>query len=95
MHSLEERILILETEMEEFQDSLRQLEPPSEPQWISVDDRLPEEEVEVLLKFQYGMTLGQFGEWHGEVQWIETWEGTKVFGVTHWMPLPPPPEKEA
>ena len=25
--------------------------------------------------------------------WVETWEGRKLKDVTHWMPLPEPPEE--
>ena len=54
------------------------------PQWISVKDRLPENGVEVLV-----VSDGETGaSWHeaGEFGWAIG--GT----VTHWMPLPEPPE---
>jgi hypothetical protein len=55
------------------------------PQWISVKDRLPEDGVEVLV-----VSDGETGaSWHeaGEFGWAIG--GT----VTHWAPLPKPPEE--
>ena len=56
------------------------------PQWISVKERLPENGIEVLV-----VSDGETGaSWHekGEFGWAIG--GT----VTHWMPLPEPPEEE-
>lgn len=55
-------------------------------QWISVKERLPENGIEVLV-----VSDGETGaSWHekGEFGWAIG--GT----VTHWMPLPEPPEEE-
>lgn len=60
--------------------------------WISVDERLPENEQTVL-------TIDTEGEM--QVCFYETaWEGifqqchglVKIYNITHWMPLPEPPE---
>lgn len=60
-------------------------------QWISVEDRLPEEDSVVLV-------------FDGLYVWIAyrnhvlgTWnvEGDSVRAVTHWMPLPEPPEVQS
>lgn len=60
--------------------------------WISVDERLPENEQMVL-------TIDTEGEM--QVCFYETaWEGifqqchglVKIYNITHWMPLPEPPE---
>ena len=61
------------------------------PQWISVDDRLPEFGVSVLARCFYNgkwrtlvchTSKENFGEWYTDevCQWVK---------VTHWMPLPP------
>lgn len=72
-------------------------------QWISVKDRLPEEDVAVLI---YGQILndppdilGVRRRYNGDQVWKHTWESENDFiyqedDVTHWMPLPEPPKEE-
>jgi hypothetical protein len=72
------------------------------PQWISVKERLPEEDVAVLV---YGQVLndppdvlGVRRRYNGDQDWKHTWESEDGFiyredDVTHWMPLPKAPEK--
>ena len=67
-----------------------------QPRWISVEERLPEKYTIVLcykdgqrrlgyyLGANYGKGVAAFR--HPKDQW--------AFGVTHWMPLPEPPEVE-
>ena len=57
-------------------------------QWIPVDERLPEIGVSVL--------VADFGDvhemaWNGRY-WVVPASGWVGDGVTHWMPLPEPPE---
>ena len=55
------------------------------PGWISVKERLPEETGSYLVHdISMGIRVFYFGK--GEVR--SGW-----FGVTHWMPLPEPPEE--
>lgn len=66
--------------------------------WISVKDRLPEDDNEVLVyyggsrvKWKYGIEFVNYinGECYG-------WCGQdQLVSVTHWMPLPAPPDDSA
>lgn len=60
--------------------------------WISVKDRLPERYKEVLCLFRGNKGRG----WKIDISWVDS---TRFFlyedlygKVTHWMPLPEPPE---
>jgi hypothetical protein len=58
--------------------------------WISVENRLPEEEVEVLgLVLYEDDTYGYDLNEHFDGEWLLSGSQVKV---THWMPLPEPPE---
>ena len=60
------------------------------PQWISVDDRLPEDDEIVIICTDENFIYA--GELVGDT-WIldnDSWTAT----VTHWMPLPQPPKGE-
>lgn len=71
--------------------------------WVSVTERLPEELEPVLfavypkdgqLHEKYGKTV--YLAWIENGEWLD-WMGkhvSDVFIVTHWMPLPKPPEVE-
>ena len=62
-------------------------------QWISVKDRLPEQKGDYLCVCESGeISVGYFSKWiigYG----FETQEVGQGL-VTHWMPLPDPPEGE-
>lgn len=69
--------------------------------WIPVTERLPEDEFEVLAKTEYGgQVVAIYDSEHKEWQnWSD--EYREYYGfcgymgkVTHWMPLPEPPEEE-
>lgn len=76
-----------------YRDALKE-----QPQWISVEDRLPELRKAVLAyaplhKNIWAVTLHEDGNWY---YWSlltrlydPVWEGGPI---THWMPLPEPPE---
>ena len=64
-----------------------------EPEWISVEERLPERNEIVLAFDQGGVTVGSYSPM------LEDWWTLQVDRmapgavVTHWMPMPPaPPE---
>ena len=66
--------------------------------WISIKDRLPEPEKEVLIWYRYtwgaGFTSYRFGisKWYSNIK--RWYEGClpKDFEVLYWQPLPEPPQ---
>ena len=64
-------------------------------EWISVEDRLPEDRVDVVFYGEFvGTVLGNYacerdGPWHA-VYSNFVWNKE----ITHWMPLPPNPSIE-
>lgn len=61
--------------------------------WTPVEERLPEKKTQVLV---YSGNFAPFMEvafYDG--LWFSAWDGeTEIVDVTHWMPLPEPPEEE-
>lgn len=80
-------------EYNEIYDKLKEYEDKQE--WISVNERLPE-----IPKDSDCITvLGYNGEIHdyiidSENRWWDDdgWSTPSGFGITHWMPLPQPPQ---
>jgi hypothetical protein len=62
--------------------------------WISVEERMPEEGVEVIVSLRSPRTrhrMQTLGTWDlGE--WVLDIGGDRHRDVTHWMPAPPPPD---
>lgn len=56
--------------------------------WISVKDRMPEENTAVIACDNNGIVFQCLYAYDG---W-DLWEGNKVT-ITHWMPLPKPPKE--
>jgi hypothetical protein len=58
-------------------------------EWISIDDRLPKIAEDVIVfsddKFQIDIGFFMNNKWHSDRGELPT--------VTHWMPLPKPPEE--
>jgi hypothetical protein len=65
---------------------------PDEPKWIPCSERLPEKHVEVLAYSPYWGKI-VVAMWGGEF-WLEQWtdDDLEQSEITHWMPLPEPPE---
>lgn len=81
-------------EVEELEVELKRLR--EERSWISVKERQPEKAGRYLVYAEWGRDIGLFmsGQWYilggnfsGNVEWCKA-------AVTHWMPLPEPPEGE-
>lgn len=60
-------------------------------EWISVKDRLPEETREVLVFDSRNYLIWQ-ARWMGD-EWVDPCMDP-IEKVTHWTPLPEPPEGE-
>lgn len=70
---------------------IRQLEAQAQ-RWISVEDRLPEESEDVLVFCRNDNIT-----WNTIAHRVRTlwWRsGVPIESITHWMPLPEPPEEE-
>ena len=67
---------------------IQQLEQ-SVPRWISVEERLPENDDAVLI-MDNGIGMGYYNIYSDE--WTDC-ETADTIRVTHWMPLPEPPKE--
>lgn len=74
--------------MKDISELFREMEAQV-PKWISVKERLPEKDEEVLCFFVYpDLTTMCQNVYYGGGRWL----GEGNF-VTHWMPLPEPPKE--
>lgn len=63
--------------------------------WISVKDRLPEDDATYLVYGRNGYGI-VFAVYYGDGEWLTCDDLTNITRfVTHWMPLPKPPKEEA
>jgi hypothetical protein len=74
--------LVLSSERQEHIDMVNGL-----PEWISVDDKLP---VSISSFLVWSSPKIYFAFFNSQQEWC--WENKKLTGVTHWMPLPSPPD---
>lgn len=66
---------------------------PSYDGWIEIEDRIPPESEEILMTYNNLVMSGWFKE--GKFYYItqDTCQIEEQEGITHWMPLPLPPEE--
>lgn len=75
------------------------------PRWISVEERLPEDDQNVIVFVQHPISghhwlqiahmLRAMGmdECQDDEWWVDS-TGEVVYYITHWMPLPEPPKED-
>ena len=72
---------------------------PTSAKWISVEDRLPEEDKKVKILINYFLGGTEVREVAKAAFRNGLWSGDKVYIthplVSHWMPLPEPPKEQA
>ncbi|EEJ4033378.1 DUF551 domain-containing protein [Salmonella enterica subsp. enterica serovar Hadar] len=63
--------------------------------WISCSDRMPDNDESKPIAIFTGKCLGQgmFVATYDDDGFFDYWEGMEIIGVTHWMPLPEPPQE--
>ncbi len=63
--------------------------------WISCNERMPDNDESKPIAIFTGKCLGQgmFVATYDDDGFFDYWEGMEIIGVTHWMPLPEPPQK--
>lgn len=67
----------------------------SEKDWISVDERMPEKNVPVLVLSGGHLYIAEWYTWHIGSVAIDSWSMPQyVADPSHWMPLPNPPTSE-
>lgn len=67
------------------------LTPPNE--WVSVEDELPENNTQVLM-WSARWKIAEAGSYYNKHFWVysEIGDGYIADNITHWMPLPAPPD---
>ncbi|EEM3169051.1 DUF551 domain-containing protein [Salmonella enterica subsp. enterica serovar Virchow] len=70
--------------------------PVSPGGWISCSERMPDNDESKPIAIFTGKCLGQgmFVATYDDDGFFDYWEGMEIIGVTHWMPLPEPPQEE-
>ncbi|ELE2648471.1 DUF551 domain-containing protein [Salmonella enterica] len=63
--------------------------------WISCSERMPDNDESKPIAIFTGKCLsqGMFVATYDDDGFFDYWEGMEIIGVTHWMPLPEPPQE--
>lgn len=77
---------------------VRLAELERQTEWISVKDRMPEDNVPVLLVWTNGRVTSVIPGWHVSIKglgndWNTSCGLRPEEEITHWMPLPEPPKE--
>ena len=89
IEQLNARIAELEAELKNARELIGMTPEPAFPAWIPVSERLPEEDGEYWVWFDddfTGIKISGYCDYSKQNGWDNTER------VTHWMPLPEPPE---
>lgn len=78
--------------MREWIERQPTLTPPNE--WISVEERLPEGHMQVLM-WSARWKIAEAGSYYNKHFWVytEIGDGYIADNITHWMPLPKSPDR--
>ncbi|HHW8899814.1 TPA: DUF551 domain-containing protein [Salmonella enterica] len=70
--------------------------PVAQDGWISCSERMPDNDESKPIAIFTGKCLGQgmFVATYDDDGFFDYWVGMEIIGVTHWMPLPEPPQEE-
>lgn len=63
-------------------------------EWVSVEERLPENNTQVLM-WSARWKIAEAGSYYNKHFWVysEIGDGYIADNITHWMPLPAPPDR--
>lgn len=79
-------------------DAADAIEQSSKPRWIPVTERLPEKNGPYLCCWKASADekkhIARIMVWRADTGWMNVWDEPMSNYVTHWMPLPQPPEEE-
>ncbi|EAA7146894.1 DUF551 domain-containing protein [Salmonella enterica subsp. enterica] len=69
--------------------------PATPDGWISCSERMPDNDESKPIAIFTGKCLGQgmFVATYDDDGFFDYWEGMEIIGVSHWMPLPEPPQE--